>query len=236
MPFGPPNRTFGLSIEPGRTGSLRGSKAVTGQPLRVRNRCASTVHGLRRAGVRTRPQWRCGTALEGLSARRRRWFDDPDPASPRAPAADQKIRDGFDAGSTPAAHQRDRPGPERRGDARCMPGLLTRPDLSGRGRDHRGGQRQHRSHRGSSGAHDAIVLYEPRSGVCSARQCGLMAATGEVVVSTDADTTFAPSWLETIESRLAQHPEAVGVAGPCVFVDGRGGVRRGPGCCSEPSR
>ncbi len=69
-------------------------------------------------------------------------------------------------------------------------------------------------------AHDAIVLCERRSGVCSARQCGLMAATGEVVVSTDADTTFAPSWLATIESRLAQHPEAVGVAGPCVFVDG----------------
>ncbi len=69
-------------------------------------------------------------------------------------------------------------------------------------------------------AHGAVVVAEPRRGVCYARQRGLEVATGSVVVSTDADTTFAPGWLATIDATFRQHPGAVAVAGPCVYVDG----------------
>ena len=68
--------------------------------------------------------------------------------------------------------------------------------------------------------HGARVLHEPRPGVCHARQRGLLGATGEIVVSTDADTTFAPGWLQGIDDELRRDPRVVGVAGPCAYVDG----------------
>ena len=68
--------------------------------------------------------------------------------------------------------------------------------------------------------HGARVLHEPRPGVCHARQRGLLAATGEIVVSTDADTTFAPGWLQGIDDELRRDARVVGVAGPCAYVDG----------------
>lgn len=66
----------------------------------------------------------------------------------------------------------------------------------------------------------ARVVSEPRRGVCFARQRGLDAATGDIVVSTDADTTFIPTWLETIHEQFDRNPHAVAVAGPCAYVDG----------------
>lgn len=68
--------------------------------------------------------------------------------------------------------------------------------------------------------HGARVLHESQPGVCFARQCGLAAATGEIVVSTDADTIVSPGWLQHIDDQLRRRPEAVAVAGPCVYVDG----------------
>jgi glycosyltransferase involved in cell wall biosynthesis len=68
--------------------------------------------------------------------------------------------------------------------------------------------------------HGARVLHEHQPGVCFARQHGLAAATGEIVVSTDADTTVSPSWLQHIDDQFRRRPEAVAVAGPCVYVDG----------------
>lgn len=69
-------------------------------------------------------------------------------------------------------------------------------------------------------SYGARVISEPCRGVCFARQRGLEAATSPIVVSTDADTTFASTWLETIDSQFQTHPRAVAVAGPCVYVDG----------------
>jgi len=66
----------------------------------------------------------------------------------------------------------------------------------------------------------ARVVHEPRAGVCFARQRGLEAATGEIVVTTDADTLCPPRWLQEIDEQLRRRPEAVAVAGPCVYVDG----------------
>lgn len=70
-----------------------------------------------------------------------------------------------------------------------------------------------------AGARGARVVAEPRPGVCWARQAGTEAARGEIVVSTDADTTFTPTWLARIDERFRADPGLVAVAGPCRFVD-----------------
>ena len=63
------------------------------------------------------------------------------------------------------------------------------------------------------------VVTEPVKGVCSARQCGTVAAQGEIIVSTDADTTFAVDWLRRIDAAFVADPAIVMVGGPVTFVD-----------------
>ncbi|WP_375424134.1 glycosyltransferase family 2 protein [uncultured Friedmanniella sp.] len=63
----------------------------------------------------------------------------------------------------------------------------------------------------------ARVLHEPQRGVCAARQRGTLAARGEIVVSTDADTRFPPGWLARVEARFTDG--VVAVAGPCRYAD-----------------
>lgn len=65
----------------------------------------------------------------------------------------------------------------------------------------------------------ATIVHESRAGVCSARQRGTELARGEIVVSTDADTVFAPGWLTRIDAAFREKPARVAVAGPCQFVD-----------------
>ncbi|MGI8678734.1 MAG: glycosyltransferase family 2 protein [Jatrophihabitans sp.] len=69
-------------------------------------------------------------------------------------------------------------------------------------------------------AYGARVIHEPVRGVCHARQRGTAAATGEVVVSTDADTTFPSTWLSQIDATLRAQPKLVATCGPCWFVEG----------------
>jgi len=64
----------------------------------------------------------------------------------------------------------------------------------------------------------ARVLHEPRRGVCAARQRGTAAARGEIVVSTDADTTHPTDWLSRIDRRFRATPGAMAVAGPCRYA------------------
>jgi glycosyltransferase involved in cell wall biosynthesis len=64
----------------------------------------------------------------------------------------------------------------------------------------------------------ATVVFEPEHGVCRARQRGTEVARGEIIVSTDADTTFSPGWLSGIDLAFARNAGAVAVAGPCRFV------------------
>jgi glycosyltransferase involved in cell wall biosynthesis len=63
------------------------------------------------------------------------------------------------------------------------------------------------------------VVSERRPGVCSARQRGTEIASGEIIVSTDADTVYDPGWLTRIDSAFLDDPEVVAVAGPCRFTD-----------------
>lgn len=64
----------------------------------------------------------------------------------------------------------------------------------------------------------AIVVEEPNPGVCQARQRGTSVARGEIVVSTDADTTFSPFWLTKIDRTFQMNSTCVAVAGPCRFM------------------
>ncbi len=66
-------------------------------------------------------------------------------------------------------------------------------------------------------AHGARVVSEPRPGICQARQTGTENSRGEIVVSTDADTTFPISWLSSIDQAFLARPSCVAVAGPCRF-------------------
>lgn len=63
------------------------------------------------------------------------------------------------------------------------------------------------------------VISEPLQGVCAARQAGTAAATGEIIVSTDADTTFRSDWLSTIDRSFREQPGPTAVAGPPHWVD-----------------
>jgi glycosyltransferase involved in cell wall biosynthesis len=69
-------------------------------------------------------------------------------------------------------------------------------------------------------AHGVRVVTEPRRGVCWARQRGTMASTGEIVISADADTTYHPEWLATINAAFVDDEGIVAVAGPCRYVGG----------------
>ena len=68
-------------------------------------------------------------------------------------------------------------------------------------------------------AYGAGVVFETQPGVCFARQAGTDTAEGEIVVSTDADTTFDRSWLSRIDQRFRDQPDLVAVCGGCRFVD-----------------
>ncbi len=68
-------------------------------------------------------------------------------------------------------------------------------------------------------AHGARVVSEPRPGICQARQTGTENSRGEILVSTDADTTFPKSWLSSIDQTFLSRPSCVAVAGPCKFSD-----------------
>jgi len=56
------------------------------------------------------------------------------------------------------------------------------------------------------------VLIVPHRGIGFARQKGLVAAQGDIVAYTDADTVVPPDWLTKIETTLSQ-PGVVGVFG-----------------------
>jgi glycosyltransferase involved in cell wall biosynthesis len=64
------------------------------------------------------------------------------------------------------------------------------------------------------------VVTESAPGVCNAREAGTVASRGEIVVSADADTTYAPDWLSKIDRGFRSDDEVVAVVGPCRYYDG----------------
>jgi glycosyltransferase involved in cell wall biosynthesis len=61
------------------------------------------------------------------------------------------------------------------------------------------------------------VVSEPQQGVCAARQRGVDCARGEIIISTDADTTQPRDWLRTIDAGFAASNRVIAIAGPCRY-------------------
>jgi glycosyltransferase involved in cell wall biosynthesis len=59
----------------------------------------------------------------------------------------------------------------------------------------------------------ARYVSEPRLGLHNARHAGARAATGDVLVFTDDDATFAPDWLDAYERRFGEHPRMAAAGG-----------------------
>ncbi|MFL6026063.1 MAG: glycosyltransferase family 2 protein [Friedmanniella sp.] len=72
------------------------------------------------------------------------------------------------------------------------------------------------------------LVDEPETGVCAARQRGASAATGEILVSTDADTEHPRDWLRRIDEAFQASDAAVAVAGPCRYEGEHGWTRTYP--------
>ena len=68
--------------------------------------------------------------------------------------------------------------------------------------------------------HGATVVFEPKAGVIFARETGTKIAKGEIIIQTDADTTYPPDWIERIMTTFSKNPKAVAVVGAFKFVDG----------------
>ena len=66
----------------------------------------------------------------------------------------------------------------------------------------------------------ARVINEPNPGVCWARQKGTLEAKGEIIISTDADTTFPAGWIAAIDQSFNNDARVVAVAGPCEYQNG----------------
>jgi glucosyl-dolichyl phosphate glucuronosyltransferase len=60
-------------------------------------------------------------------------------------------------------------------------------------------------------------LYEPRLGISHARNCGAMAARGEIIVFIDDDAIAEPGWLSAYATSFSSDPDIVCVGGKSVL-------------------
>ena len=68
--------------------------------------------------------------------------------------------------------------------------------------------------------YDVRVIAESKPGTCFARDTGTKQAKGEIVVSTDADTTHSVNLLSRIDANFKINSGVVAVTGPCKYFDG----------------
>lgn len=65
----------------------------------------------------------------------------------------------------------------------------------------------------------SVILLEEKKGTNSARQCGLSAATGDMVAFIDADCRLSPGWLEMARTEFAKNPRLSALSGPYYFPE-----------------
>jgi len=66
----------------------------------------------------------------------------------------------------------------------------------------------------------ARVILEKKKGVAAARQAGFMAARGEIILSTDADSVIPENWIERIVLRYDKNKKLVGFGGLSLLYSG----------------
>jgi glycosyltransferase involved in cell wall biosynthesis len=69
------------------------------------------------------------------------------------------------------------------------------------------------------------IVHEPRKGVSRARQMAFKNATGDIIVSADADTQYPPQWAVRIAEAFVDDERLVGFYGPVRLRDFRGPAR-----------
>ena len=67
----------------------------------------------------------------------------------------------------------------------------------------------------------AKVVFCPVVGIVDARQVGVVAAGGNIIVQVDADTTYPSDWLSRIASSFKVHPEIVAITGAYQYLEPR---------------
>jgi len=63
------------------------------------------------------------------------------------------------------------------------------------------------------------LVEEPVKGLHHARETGWRSATGDIIVTSDADIRFPRQWLQIYESQFKQHPEIAAMTGPVRYYD-----------------
>jgi glycosyltransferase involved in cell wall biosynthesis len=70
--------------------------------------------------------------------------------------------------------------------------------------------------------------HQQNAGLASARNSGLRASRGDLIVFLDADDMLAPGGLESGAAALASHPDCAFVTGRCVMMDAAGTLQPTP--------
>lgn len=66
----------------------------------------------------------------------------------------------------------------------------------------------------------ARIVIQTQPGVAAARQAGFLAATGQIITTTDADCRLPHNWISKIVETFQANPQTVAVAGSFTFYDG----------------
>jgi peptidoglycan/xylan/chitin deacetylase (PgdA/CDA1 family)/GT2 family glycosyltransferase len=63
------------------------------------------------------------------------------------------------------------------------------------------------------------VVFSSKRGVVYARQSGVLAASGDIIVQADADTIYPRDWLSKIAKHFSSHERSVALAGTYIYKD-----------------
>jgi glycosyltransferase involved in cell wall biosynthesis len=63
------------------------------------------------------------------------------------------------------------------------------------------------------------VVYEAKKGLPAARECGRLAASGDLIAYIDADSRLHPKWLPLVNKVFSSRPEVVSLSGPAHYWD-----------------
>jgi len=64
---------------------------------------------------------------------------------------------------------------------------------------------------------EVTLLHETKQGITPTRNKGFNAATGDIIVRTDADTKVPKTWIKRIKKRFKEDPDLLALSGPARF-------------------